>query len=362
MGTVYKRGNIFWVKYYRAGKPYFESTKSTKESEARKVLRLREGHIAENRFPGLRVEKIRFEELADDLLNDYRVNGRKSLKRAIRSLNHLRKHFEGIRATDISTDRIRSYILARQEQEASNATINHELAILKRMFSLGKQMTPPKVINAPYIPHLQENNTRQGYFEHREYIALKNALPSYLKPVVTTAYHTGMRREEVLSLRWEQVDVVEGKITLTAQDTKSKEARTVYMEGELLEAIRFQKAFRDGKHPTCPYVFFGTTGRRINDFRRAWERVCKEAGLSGRLFHDFRRTAVRNMIRAGVPEKVAMMVSGHKTRSVFERYHIVNEADLKKASQTVMKYHKVNGGIEGTHSLRDVSEVIGTRH
>lgn len=340
MGTIYKRGNIFWVKYYRAGKPYFESSKSTKEIDAKKILRLREGQIAENRFPGLRVEKIRFEELAHDLLNDYKVNGKKSVGRATRSLNHLKRFFEGIRAADISTCKIRSYIIQRQEQKASNATINHELATLKRMFNLGKQMTPPKVTNIPHIPHLQENNIRQGYFEHNEYIALKNALPSYLKPVITTAYHAGMRKEEILSLQWTQVDLIEGKITLSPQDTKNKEARGIYMEGELLEAIRFQRASRDSKFPDCPYVFFGVAGKRIKDFRGAWDRACKEAGLVGRIPHDFRRTAVRNMIRAGIPERVAMTISGHKTRSIFERYNIVNEDDLRKASKRVSEFHQ----------------------
>lgn len=81
METIYRRGNIFWVKYYRAGKPYFESSKSTKESDAKKILRLREGQIAENRLPGLLVEKIRFEELAHDLINDYKVNSKKSIGR-----------------------------------------------------------------------------------------------------------------------------------------------------------------------------------------------------------------------------------------------------------------------------------------
>jgi len=125
-------------------------------------------------------------------LQDYRITEKKSLERIERSVNHLKKHFEGVRAPQITTTLIKQYNQVRQEAGAKNSTINRELAALKRMFNLGRlETTPPKVNKTPYIPSLKENNLRNGFFEHADFLALRDAMPEYLKAFVTFGYKTG---------------------------------------------------------------------------------------------------------------------------------------------------------------------------
>jgi integrase len=213
-----------------------------------------------------------------------------------------------MRAIDITTDRVRAYSVKRQEQGASSSTINRELAALKRMFNLATEMTPPKVARVPYIPMLRESNVRKGFFEHEEYTALRRELPSYLRPVLTFGYYTGARLGEILRLRWSQVNLNSRTVYLEPGTTKNDQPRTIPLTGELYETLKMQKEKRDLTFPHC-------------------------AGIESKLFHDLRRTAVRNMVRAGVPERVAMVISGHKTRSVFDRYNIVAERDLHDAAR-----------------------------
>lgn len=350
MGMIYKRGRVYWIKYYRNGKPYRESTESTKEADAKRLLKKREGEISEGKLPGIYFDRIRFDELSEDFLTDYRINGKKSFVRAERSVGHLKKAFEGERATKITTPQIRAYIDNRLNQGASNASINRELAALKRMLNLGARQTPPKVDKVPYIPMLSENNVRKGFFEHGDFLALRDALPDYLKGFVTFAYKVGWRLSEISNLTWKQVDLKQGIVRLEPGETKNDEGRTVYLDEELKEVFTRQWEARKKSKTLIPYVFPNQDGKdRVKNFRWAWSKACEDAGLGKRLFHDFRRTAVRNMIRSGIPERVAMMISGHKTRSVFDRYNIVNDADLKLAAMKQETYLRAQmGTISGT--------------
>jgi integrase len=137
-------------------------------------------------------------------------------------------------------------------------------------------------------------------------------------------------------LTWDKVDLKEGAVRLEADETKNEEAREFYMGEELLNEL---KALFVNRRRDSPFVF-QRNGQPIKDFRAPWASACNKVGLSGRFFHDFRRTACRNMVRAGTPERVAMIISGHKTRSVFERYNIVSYQDLKDAVNRQKTYYQ----------------------
>jgi integrase len=210
---------------------------------------------------------------------------------------------------------------------------------------------------------LKENNVRKGFFEHGEFVAFRNALPEYFKPVVTFAYYTGWRKQEILTLKWSQVDLNARTVRLDVGSTKNYKGRLVVLDGELLEAVQGQWERRKvaeipGYSPTmlCPYVFH-RDGKPIRDFRKAWYKARKETGLTVRTLHDFRRTAVRNMVRANVPERVAMMVSGHQTRSVFDRYNIVSEEDLKDAARRTWEHAQKQEQAAKVKALKRPNEV-----
>jgi integrase len=218
----------------------------------------------------------------------------------------------------------------------SNASINRELSALKRMFALARQAE--KIYSSPYIPGLEEHNARQGFFDHGSFLALRETLPEYLRDPITFLYYSGWRRGEMRSLEWRDVDM-EGKVVrLRPEIAKNKHGRllplTVYGDtGELLEL--FDRA-QDRQRPDCPFVFH-LDGRPIGDFRKAWLKATTATGQVGRIPHDFRRTAVRNLVRAGVPEQIAMAITGHKTRSIFDRYNIVDEVDLARKAMAKLE-------------------------
>ena len=211
---------------------------------------------------------------------------------------------------------------------------------MKRAYRLALQAG--KLLHAPYVPMLRENNIRQGFFEREMFEAVRAELPEPLRPVVTFGYLTGWRiRSEVLPLQWHQTDRSAGIVRLEPGTTKNTDGRTFPYRDllpELRDTIEAQWEVHENLKQQgilSPWVFprhgSADPGGRIGSFRKVWKTACDKAGCPQSIPHDFRRSAVRNLVRAGVPERTAMMLTGHKTRSVFDRYDIVNEADLEDA-------------------------------
>ena len=376
MGELKRRGQIWWIRYYKNGRRHEESSGSTKEGEAKSLLRLREGDIERGVAVTPKVGRIRFDEAVTDVLNDYRTNRKRSLDDVERRIEkHLKPFFGNRRMASITTSDIREYIASRQKENTvarkaytftardgtvhhvaeqrrtiagvSNGEINRELTALKRSFNLAIQAG--KLLQKPHIPFLKEDNVRVGFFERDQFLAVLARLPEPVQPAATFAYITGWRIDsEVLSLEWRQVDFSAGEVRLDPGKTKNGEGRTFPMTRDLREVLEQQKAITENLQRqfkvVCPRVFH-RSGRPIKSFRVAFRTACTGAGCPGRVLHDFRRTAVRNLVRAGIPERVAMQMTGHKTRSVFERYNIVSAGDLREAAK---RLDAATGTISGT--------------
>jgi integrase len=221
---------------------------------------------------------------------------------------------------------------ARQAEGAAAGTINREVVALGRMYRLALQAG--RLTSAPHIPKLEEAPPRQGFFEHGEYLVIRGHLPPTYQDALDFGCHSGWRRGEIIRLEWRDVDRDGRVIRLRPELSKTKEGRALALSGPLAGVIerRWQ-----ARALGCPFVFH-MAGRPIGDWRKTWVRATEAAGLPGKLFHDLRRTVARNLVRSGVPERVAMAITGHKTRSIFDRYNIVSEADLRQATARLAEY------------------------
>jgi integrase len=205
--------------------------------------------------------------------------------------------------------------------------------MLRTALNRGRKCTPPKVISIPYFPMVAETNVRQGFLSDEQYERLRDALPDYLTPLFVTDHFTGVRRGELLAIKWSQVDWEQGFITLNAEDTKSGYTRVIpILDGDMRTWLEWSRDHANGS----PRVFHND-GEPIKDFRGAWSSACKSAGVPDLKFHDLRRTAVRNMRRAGVPQVVRMRITGHRTDSMERRYNIVDIEDIKSAKELLQR-------------------------
>jgi integrase len=329
MGSWYLRGKTWWIKYYKGGKPFRESSNSSKESDAIELRKARTGEISPGTSTDISCKKLTLDNMSQEFLADYQINQRKSYWRAKLSVQHLEEFFGKLKACAIDTSLIRRYISRRQASGAGNGTINRGLAALRRMFRLAAQ--DDKTPKIPFSPMLEQPNVRSGFLESERYQRLRSELPDHLKPVLIMAYWTGCRKSEILGLRWAQVDLLNRQIALEARSTKNEEPRTIPISGELYQTLVALRALRVSNRSGRDLVFTNQ-GKPIGYLYDAWRKATAKAGLPGLLLHDCRRTTVRNLVRAGVSDKVARAISGHKTRSVIDRYNIVDDKDLRDAT------------------------------
>jgi integrase len=353
-GSVFRnldRSPYWQIAYMSGGKRRYESSGSERKEDAQKLLTSKLGDVQKGIVVTPQTGKITLGKGLAAVVEDQKQNGRKSavcreckavchdpehkndMQRRIEM--HLLPYFgEHTRMSVITTARVNSYKAHRLAQKAKHATVNRELAALRRAFRLA--LRGGELLTIPYIGLLHEDNVGKGFFEHDQLETLLPHLPAELQPVVQFAYITGWRKSEVLSLTVAQVDLKVGVVQMYVGTSKDRKGRTFYMTTELRKVLQKQldsvKALQEqGK--VVPYVFHWSDGSRIKDFRKTWANACEAAGFPGKKFHDFRRTAVRNLERAGAPRSTAMAMVGHKTESIYRRYAIVDEAMHREAAE-----------------------------
>ena len=328
-GRVFDINGNWHIAWYVRGQEFRRSAHTKSRAIAEKLL-LREirksgtGHLPTE-------DDIMFEDLIEKVRLDREVRGRRCNDLGQRTAN-LKPFFANMRAVDITTERVEQYTTARLRDKAAPATINRELALLRRAFMLAELTRKPR------IQLLPENNARQDFLDWADFQAVRAEMPENMRDVVTFMYLSSWRSGQVVAMEWRDVNMKDRVVTARGETTKSGEPHRIALVGGLWEIIE-----RAVRRLDCPFIFhrdgapFLLRGSR-SPLRRAWNAACAKAGLAGHVLHCLRRSGVRNMIGAGVDPMLAMQVSGHKTMAMLLRYRIVDLKDQQRGLEKMMTF------------------------
>lgn len=344
-GGLFKmKGSRMWYgQWYRQGKQVRASLKTDNKEEAKRELRRRMGNTERGIIPESEAKKVRYGDLRAGLLHNYVERGNKSLQttadgdETIWGLKALDEFFgykndktPGVPSTAITIDKVREFARKRLDEGVANDTVNGSLRLLRRMFHLAQE--DGKVQTPPVIRLLKSGPARKGFLTQEKFNLLIPSLPTNLRPLTTFLYYCGVRLGEAKQIEWSQVDLDANLIRLEGEQTKNEEPRNIPLPNVLVDMLQRAKP-KEG-------IVFDTT-----NLRKAWQKACVSAGLgtltkvegkpdpryNGLIVHDLRRSAIRALMKSGSGEKVAMKISGHKTRDVFDRYNIVDATDILEA-------------------------------
>ena len=318
---------LWWMDYSLHGRRHREPTGTASKADALRLLREKITARESGKVVG-RPDRVTFAQLRALTERQYVLDGRRSLARLQQAFSHLERALGAeARVLEITPARLDTYAEGRLAEGVSRATVNYELAAVRRAFRLAIEKGLLAVM--PFIRLPAVRNARAGFFEDGDFAAMLLELPADVQPVVRFLRLTGWRRSEALGLTWDQVDMDSDVIRLASADTKGGDARLFPfgLAPEIVQLMEARWQARDGL-----FVFHRDSQPiGVGALRSAWKRACKRAGLDGRLVHDLRRSAARDLRRAGVSEGEIMKLCGWRTRSMFDRYNIIDEQDLARA-------------------------------
>jgi integrase len=366
-GTITKRGKIWWVQVCVHGQRVRQSSESEKWEVADRLRNRLLGQKARGELGGPNA-KVTVNTVLDAYL-DVCKHGVQPDTRTIYEYvidADLRPHLGKLRADKLTTAHLAEYRKKRAGEKTikgtnvSPSSINRELVILRAALRSAARATPPliQLYNIPRFTLEDERPfARSGFVVDDVFEKVLAELPPHLHPISVCAYNSAVRVGELKKIQWPAVDFEAGLIRL--QKTKNGQPRSIPFMGEMGTHLVKAKAHRDEFYADCPWVF-SHLGEQIRSFKGSWKAAVKRAGYPDLLFHDFRRSGIRNLKRSGVSDSVAMRISGHKTRAVFDRYDIVDEDDLLAEADKIRAFRAARDAQKEGEGLKLTATISAT--